>query len=119
MDIGAIGHSGHYLRVAAFSPEVFLHQAEVDIDESAYFRDRRTEIVRFYRDRGYYTHSRASKERHNSQHHIMHSIQERLNSEIFPSIRRTVNMKGPPVQCIYCTPFAIASLRNRKLYYSS
>lgn len=38
MDIGSIGRVGHYLRVAALSPEVFLHQAEVDIDRDAYFR---------------------------------------------------------------------------------
>ena len=38
MDFGPIGGLGHYLRVATFSPEIFLHQAEVDIDRDAYFR---------------------------------------------------------------------------------
>jgi len=31
MDIGSIGGLGHYMRVAAFPPKVFLHQAEVNI----------------------------------------------------------------------------------------
>jgi hypothetical protein len=32
MDIGSVGRFGHYLRVATLSPEIFLHQTEVDID---------------------------------------------------------------------------------------
>ena len=31
MDIGSVGHSGHHLHMAAVTPEVFLHQAKVDI----------------------------------------------------------------------------------------
>jgi hypothetical protein len=34
MDVGSIGGFGNYLRLATFSPEVLLYQAEVDIGRS-------------------------------------------------------------------------------------
>jgi hypothetical protein len=33
MDVGATSSFGHHLRLAAFSSEIILHQAKVDIDE--------------------------------------------------------------------------------------
>ena len=36
MDISSIGHFRNYLRVATLSSEVFLHQAEVDVEGIIY-----------------------------------------------------------------------------------
>jgi hypothetical protein len=47
MDNGSVGRFGHYLRVATLSSEIFLHQAEVDIEGVVYTGAEGFETVRF------------------------------------------------------------------------